>query len=168
MEESRSKLYLLQKEQERELPALFEQVGGLVRKKKVLSCWALGYVDCRGSFQDGLGVMTSLQGYCRHRSFCKRYGAFPVESDHELGPGSVCIGHTIEEAELCGPFGTWSLSTFNSCLQHLFLREYGNREEWDLNRPFLPCLIRSGRASAPVIPVAKPKVLLPVFFRYQL
>lgn len=160
-----SKLYLLQKEQERELPALFEQVGGLVRKKQVLSCWALGY----GGIAEALSKMALGNDIgCKVTAdidlFCKRYGAFLVESDHELGPGSVCIGHTMEKAELCVPFGTWELEHIQQLLAAPLASVYGNREEWE-SESTVPTLSYTKRARIRSrYPVAKPKVLLPVFF----
>ena len=160
-----SKLYLLQAERQRELPALFEQVSRLVKSKQVLSCWALGY----GGIAEALAKMALGNNIgCTVTAeldlLCKRYGAFLVECDQELPLEGTFIGYTTQKDELCLPFVRMELEQVHRLLSAPLASVYGDLEQRDAAQTF-PTLSYTKRArTRSRYPVKKPTVLMPVFF----
>jgi len=160
-----SKLYLLQAEQQRQMPALFEQVGRLVKSKQVLSCWALGY----GGIAEALAKMALGNNIgCTVTAdldlLCKRYGAFLVECDQALPLEGTYIGYTTQKDELCLPFARMDLEHVHRLLVNPLTSVYGDLEKRDEDMAF-PTLSYTRRArTRSHYPVKKPTVLLPVFF----
>ena len=160
-----SKLLLMQADDERSLPGLFEQVGRLVKTKQVLSCWALGYGGIAEALakmalgnEIGCEVATDLD------LLCKRYGAFLVEAGQELPVPGLLIGHTTDKARLCLGFVQRDLHQVHLLLSKPLESVYGNIEEQD-SASSVPTLSYTKRERLRShYPVKKPKALLPVFY----
>lgn len=160
-----SKLLLLEADDERSLPGLFEQVSKLVKTKQVFSCWALGY----GGIAEALAKMAlGNEIGCEVETdldlLCKRYGSFLVEADHGLSVPGILIGHTTAKATLCLGSVQRDLQQVHQLLSKPLESVYGAMEEQD-SPSSVPTLSYTRRERLRShYPVKKPKVLLPVFY----
>ena len=99
---SHSRVVLLSAEKEEKLPALFKKVSSLIREKRVLSCYAVGFGGIAEALvKMGFGNRIGFLVETGEDLFSKRYGSFVLElaSEEELG---VLLGHTCETYRFSG------------------------------------------------------------------
>ncbi len=167
-----SKLYLVVPEyDENALPVyssvldVFANITSLIKDKKVISAWALGY----GGIAEGIVKMAigndigaDLTNLPEDLIFEGKAGAFILEAEDEINIGTL-IGETVadETITLCGE--TISLneikSAWTSTLENVFPTIAKN-----VGTDSVEKISFNGRNTAsPAIKVAKPKVFIPVF-----
>ncbi len=154
---------LLEPENEEDLPQVFSQVADLISKKKVASCYALGFGGlAEALIKMCLGNRIGFSYLAEADMFVKRYGSFVLELTEDLHIGAL-LGYTTEYPRFSGDSFDIPLEQLQDAYE-LPLEQVYPRKRTEKSETHVPTLSWETKArSKSNYPKATPKVLVPVF-----
>ncbi len=148
------------------IKSVFDKVETLIKEKKVLSCWSVAYggvseAIAKMSFGNKIGFKFGVT-LTPKELFRACYGSFVIELDEGVETDERVIGETIEEYKVITAGYTVDLSTLEKLwaekLEPVFPVKVNVKSEQTEAFSY-----RVTKRKEPISPIAKPRVLIPVF-----
>lgn len=161
---SGSQLYLLEAKEE-DLPSLFTYVASLIKERKVLSSWAIGF----GGIAEALSKMSLGNAIgCSITSDIDvahpRYGSFIVEAAAGAMIDGVKIGTTTADTQLHFPFGSISIDDTYHLLTSSLDEVYNQSVTKESTKSIETLSYKAPTKTRSRYPSVKPRVVLPLFY----
>lgn len=149
------------------IKAVFDKVEQLIRDKKVLSCWSVSYggvseAIAKMSFGNRIGFKFTSEVTAKEL-YRALYGSFVIELDEGVETDERVIGETIEEYAVISTEYTVDLNHLQELWENKLEPVFPVKVPSVKNETVERFSFRVTERKEPISPVAKPRVLIPVF-----